>query len=72
MTISQLLYGCFHNNQYLLFCHVSIYVCMYYTSYIINNGKKKDKCFTLFTTYSVYGITYFISILKKFWSNNHA
>ena len=39
---------------------------MYYTSYIINNGKKKDKCFTLFTTYSVYGITYFISILKTF------
>ena len=68
MTISQLLYGCFHNNQYLLFFHVFIYVCMYYTSYIINNGekKKKEKYFTLFTTYSVYGITYFISILKKF------
>ena len=40
---------------------------VFHVSYIINNGeKKKEKCFTLFTTYSVYGITYFISILKYF------
>ena len=40
---------------------------VFHISYIINNGeKKKEKCFTLFTTYSVYGITYFISILKNF------
>ena len=43
-----------------------------HVSYIINNVEKKYIYFTLFTTYSVYGITYFISILKKNWSNNHA
>ena len=43
----------------------SFVMCVYmnsfilHISYIINNFKKKDKSFTLFITYSIYGITYF-------------
>ena len=53
------------NTYYFAMC---MYICIHvlHISYIINNEKKKDKCFTLFINYILYIYS------NNFLSNNHA